>query len=350
MKLINKGILEYINEIDKKNYPIIYLDKITLEDYINFHEIEYEILQGVYWNDGYNKKMGQLMLHLFKERLKYKELAKTEPKYEAIQQTIKLMMNSSYGKTILGKSTTEIKYLKKNKYDSKTKKWTENNEAKNDYIYNHFNSIYSIRDINNTIFSVKKYCVDNSYNLCQVGSLILSYSKRIMYEVLNTANDNKLDIYYTDTDSIHIKKKDIPILQEKFKKTYNKELIGKNMCQFHTDFDKIIFDNKEKIEPVAIESIFLAKKSYIDKLKAINSKGEIKYDIHFRMKGINKKALMYHCDKYYHGDMMKLYEDLSKGKSIKIILNPTDYIFNFSFTNDGVSTKEKGSFIRTMKF
>lgn len=345
----DKGILQYVNEAHD---DILYVDKITLEDYVEFHDIEYEILQGVFWNEGYNKKMGELMETLFKLRLKYKKLAKKNPDCNAIQQVIKLMMNSAYGKTILGKSNTEVKYLKKNKYDKKEKRWTENSEAKTDYIYNYFNSIYEIRDVNKKIFCVKKYCVDDSYNLAQVGSLILSYSKRIMHEVLDTANNNKLNIYYTDTDSIHIEQKDIPVLEQKYNQTYNRELIGKMMCQFHTDFQDIEFDNGEKIEPVAIESIFLGKKSYIDKLEAKNSIGQVKHDYHYRMKGINLKALKHLCDndKRFNGDMMKLFKFLSNGHKLSVVLNPTDHIFNWEYENNGVITKNNGSFVRVIKF
>ena len=58
-----------------------------------------------------------------------------------------------------------------------------------------------------------------------------------MNEVMTLAEDNKLPMYITDTDSIHIDTKCVPILGDKFREKYNSELIGKQMGQFHTDFD-----------------------------------------------------------------------------------------------------------------
>lgn len=347
----DKGILQYVNEVDENN-NYVYVDKITLEDYINFHKIEYDILKGIYYNEGYNKKMGQIMEKLYNDRLKYKKLAKEKPECNAIQNTIKLMMNSAYGKTILGKSHQKVQYIKRNKYDKENKRWSENDENKKQYLYNYFNQISSVRDVNKFLFCVKSHCVDNSFNLGSVGCLVLSYSKRIMHEVMNTANENNINIYYNDTDSLHIEEEDIPILEQKYNEKYKRILKGKYMCQFHTDFDDIEFDNGEKIEPVAIESIFLGKKVYIDKLMAQNSLGQIKHNHHFRMKGVNDKALKHFCNNHteFKGDMMKLYKYLSSGKELKIPLNPTEYIFNFEYIDGGIKTKEKGSFIRTIKF
>jgi hypothetical protein len=39
-------------------------------------------------------------------------------------------------------------------------------------------------------------------------------SKRIMNEVMCLAEQNKLKLYYQDTDSIHIKEEDIEVLQK----------------------------------------------------------------------------------------------------------------------------------------
>ena len=47
-----------------------------------------------------------------------------------------------------------------------------------------------------------------------IGVLILSISKRIMNEVICTAEDNKIKIYYTDTDSQHLGADDIKRLSE----------------------------------------------------------------------------------------------------------------------------------------
>ena len=57
-------------------------------------------------------------------------------------------------------------------------------------------------------------------------------SKRIMNEVMCLAEDNEIKVYYQDTDSMHLKERDIDTLAAKFKETYGRELIGKEMGQF----------------------------------------------------------------------------------------------------------------------
>ena len=71
-------------------------------------------------------------------------------------------------------------------------------------------------------------------------------------------------VYYTDTDSVHIIKDQIPILSKVFKEKSNRELIGKDLGQFHSDFPTI---NGHEEMPQAIESYFLLEKMYIDKLQ-----------------------------------------------------------------------------------
>ena len=67
--------IQYINEVPKEGMLTI-IDKITLEDYIKFHDIEYDIIDGVYWNDGTNKTMGLLIDKLYNDRLKEKKFMK----------------------------------------------------------------------------------------------------------------------------------------------------------------------------------------------------------------------------------------------------------------------------------
>jgi hypothetical protein len=50
-----KESIQYINEIPESGL-IVTVDRFTLEDYIKFHNIEYNIIDGVYWNEGFNKK------------------------------------------------------------------------------------------------------------------------------------------------------------------------------------------------------------------------------------------------------------------------------------------------------
>jgi len=317
--------LKYINEIKE---PIItYTDKITLNDWIEFQGIEYEILEGVYYNNGFNKRMGDIILHLFNNRLKHKKA-----KNQAMQLILKLMMNSAYGKTITKKTMT--------------KKVIISNERKEQYISNYFNTIKEFKQLTDLQWEVKLDCVDTSYNMAHVGSMVLSYSKRIMNEVFNIANTNNCPLYYTDTDSIHCNYDDVKTIETEFRNTYNRELTGKQLGQFHIDFD---LDGAQS-EIYATKSIFLGKKCYIDCLESTDKKGKIIKGYHFRMKGVSNQAIEHCARTLFNGDIFKVYKHLSKGKEQEFVLNPEGGKPSFEFDEYGVSTRETGSFTRTLKF
>ena len=324
-----QGSTQYLNTPPPED---IIIDKFTLEDYIKFHDIEYQILDGVYWNNGGNKTMGKLIQKLFNERLKHK---KTNP---ALANTLKLMLNSSYGKTILKKSESENKIIKVKLGD----------ESKfHQYVYNHFFTIKKYRKINDYYYEVERTCCDDSFNRAHIGASILSYSKRIMNEVFDTANTHNYPIYYTDTDSIHMNFDDVQPLETKYRETYNRELNGKNLEQFHIDFEL----DGACSEIYATKSIFLGKKSYIDMLESTDSEGKTITGYHKRLKGITKEGLE-HTAKQYSG-YFELYEELAKGKEIEIVLNPYNVEKNktkvlFEFKDGTVSTKQK--FIRKVRF
>ena len=306
------GILNYINELENNEPVYLTVDKITLEDYIKFHKIKFEIIKGVYWNTSINKKMGEFTNNLFNVRATYKKNMKTlkedDEEYKAwdtYQELIKLMLNSIYGKTI-PKKTKEKEVIK-------TK-----GDKTNDYIYNNYNTIKNIEDINNRQKIIKCLDVDMSANYGHIGVLILSYSKRIMNELLNIANDNNINIYYQDTDSLHIKDQDIKKLSELYENEYNIKLLGEGIENFHSDFK--LEGIKKGTSPLSTTSIFLGKKSYIDVLSGKDEKNNIINGFHMRLKGITKSGLEKASKE--HGGNLELYKKLMRGDEIKFILNP----------------------------
>ena len=329
--------INYTNE--PPDEPVT-IDSITLQDYIKFHKIEYEILDGVYWNGGSNKKIGAVIQRLFEARLKYK---KTNV---ALANTIKLMLNSAYGKTMTKKTMTESRFIKneKKKKNKETGEWEVVKKTPfMDYVYNNFNTIKSYRRVNEATWELERICSDNSYNRGHIGCAILSMSKRIMNEVFDVANTNGLPIYYTDTDSIHCNLADVPTLELKYKEEYGRELNGKNLEQFHTDFN---LDGAVS-EIYATKSIFLGKKSYIDILESTNEDGNIITGVHIRMKGITVAGLNHTAKEYLDGHY-GLYKDLAVGTKKKIVLNPYNSEDNdkkamFEFKKGSVKTREEFS-------
>jgi len=319
------GSLKYINKV---NEPIItYVDMITLSDWIEFQEIEYEIIDGIYYNEGYNNRMGDIIYHLFTNRLKHKKAGN-----QAMQLILKLMMNSAYGKTITKKTTT--------------KKVIIHNDKKEQYISNYFNTIKEFKQLTNNQWEVKMDCVDSSYNMAQVGSFVLSYSKRIMNEVFNIANTYNCPLYYTDTDSIHCNYDDVKTIENEFRNTYNRELTGKQLGQFHIDFDL----DGAKSEIYATKSIFLGKKCYIDCLESTDKKGNTIKGYHYRMKGVNTQGIKHCADTYFKGNIFKVYKHLSKGNEQEFVLNPEGGRPSFEYVDAGVRTRDTGTFTRTVSF
>ena len=131
--------------------------------------------------------------------------------------------------------------------------------------------------------------LDESYSAPQLGCQILSYSKRLMNSVMCLADDHKLNIYYTDTDSIHIDEDAVQPLAKHYEEKYGKKLIGKELGNFHCDFD---FPGMTDVKSVGL--ITLGKKSYLDKLEGIDKDGNKHNSFHIRLKGISPAAIEEH--------------------------------------------------------
>lgn len=296
-----EGIRDFNNDMEGK---IMIVDKTTAEDLINFQDVSFEVLKGYYYDEGFNDKIVDTIKYLFSKR---KELKGKKNKSEIIY---KLIMNSGYGKLITKPHETKIKFFDRKKEFDTYK--SRNYNIINNYV-EYVQGKYRV-EINDT--------KGNQFNYCHLGAEILSMSKRIMNEVICTAEDNNLKIYYQDTDSIHINDEDISKLKDIYESKYNRELIGKNMGQFHSDFDiKIKKDGKEiKVNNIVSTGlIMLGKKSYIDKLEGLGEDGIIYNDYHIRLKGINNEAIQLKIKQNYKNPF-ELYEDLYNGKDINFDL------------------------------
>ena len=303
----NDGIRIFTNDMIGKT---IRVDKYTLEDLITFHNITFTIVRGYYFNDGFNTKIKDTIRFLFNERLIKKKQG------NPIQEVYKLIMNSGYGKSIM------------KPIDSETKIFDDVKRFKT-FLSRNYNWVKEF-----TYFGdkVKVKCIkpiNQHYNIAHVGSMILSMSKRIMNEVMCSAEDSNIDLYYQDTDSIHIKDSDISILSSIYRNKYNKDLIGKGLGQFHSDFQM----NGCK-DIIANNSIFLGKKCYIDRLEGINSKGEKEIDYHIRMKGIPNSVVLYTSKRLGYDNPFDMYKDLYKGKKIEFDLTNDGSKCNFKMNKD----------------
>jgi len=320
----DNGIKNFTNDVEGVR---IFVDKISLEDMIKFQNIQFKVIKGYYFDEGFNTKIKDIIRYIFDKR---KQLKKEGNSSELIY---KLIMNSGYGKTIQKPHIKEIKL-----FDDKEKFEV--------FVSRNYNKIVSwISYDNDTKFKAEVSSPMNThFNRVHIGVPILSMSKRIMNEVICIAEDNNLEIYYQDTDSIHIEDKDIKILSSLFKTKYNKELIGNDLGQFHSDFSL----KGATRDITATDSIFLGKKSYIDCLEGYDDDGNKFNGYHIRMKGISNDSIMHYC-KNNEITPFELYKKLYDGEVINFDLTCGGTKVNFKFNKD-YTIEDLQSFNRSVSF
>ena len=301
------------------NKPVkMVVDMIELEDKIKFQQIEFNVIRGYFWKGNRDHRIRETIKKLFKLRAEYKKQG------NSIQQVIKLIMNSGYGKSIQKPIDNELKYIDETKIEH--------------YIYEHWHNIQECQKIPNSkqyLIKLNK-TVDKQFNNCVFGVSVLSMSKRIMNEVMCLAEDLGINIYYQDTDSMHIEHDKIELLANEYKKKYSRELIGEDTIGcFHNDFDEL----KDAFTTLHIS---LGKKMYYDELA--NDKGE--HAEHFRMKGIPNNVIINHAKQYFNNSVKSLYEYLYEGNEITFNLNATAVRFVMEKTGE---IKHKNKFLRKVK-
>jgi len=321
------GIRMFSNDI--KGH--IFVDKIQLEDLIEFHGLtpnDFKIIRGYYFDEGFNNNINSAINYLFETRLqKKREKNPSETIY-------KLIMNSAYGKTIMKEILSDSQIFNdKHDYDV--------------YVSRNYDFIESSQQIDGcdkykvkSIKTVNEHC-----NIAQVGASVLSWSKRIMNEVMCLAEDIGVDIFYQDTDSMHMYEEDIEKLSNAFVGKYSRELIGEALGQFHTDFS--MSGKYSNIH--SRRMIMLGKKSYIDELVGVDDEGNEHIEYHIRMKGIPNSCVEYTTTQLEMSTPYELYRKLLRGEDVTFDLTQGQTKSMFKFNND-YTVKTLTAFDRIVKF
>ena len=306
------------------------VDNITLEDWIKYNGLECEVLRGYKWTGEKSFLIRDIIQNLHLLRCEYK---KTK---NPLQLVIKLIMNSAYGKMIQKPITTTTEFKRKHTkiFDKKLNDYVDDYPL-DKYLIKNSSKIISYIQVNKNLYAIKVgQQIDTFYTNTLLGVQILSMSKRIMNEVMCTAEDIGIKIYYQDTDSMHIQKNKIDVLANEYKKRYGRELIGKNLGQFHNDFDEV--ENG-----YAYKSIFVGKKMYVDMLK--NEKNES--GIHYRMKGVNLDCVKLYSEENNY-EIYDIYNKLYNGEEITFDLLKAKPCFKM---NDNQTVTNLLNFDRTIK-
>ena len=314
------------------------VDNITLEDWIKYNGLECEVLRGYKWTGEKSFLIRDVIQNLHLLRCEYK---KTK---NPLQLVIKLIMNSAYGKMIQKPITTTTEFKRKHTKIFRPKRSCSSNKKLNDYVDDYPLDKYLIKNsakiisyiqVNENLYAIKVgQQIDTFYTNTLLGVQILSMSKRIMNEVMCTAEDIGIKIYYQDTDSMHIQKNKIDDLAKEYKKRFGRELIGKNLGQFHNDFDEV--ENG-----YAYKSIFVGKKMYVDMLK--NEKN--KQGIHYRMKGVNLDCVKLYSEEN-NCEIFDIYNKLYNNEEITFDLLKAKPCFKM---NDNQTVTNLLNFDRTIK-
>ena len=265
------------------------VDMITLQDLIRFQDISFKMGDGYYMKGNRDHTIRNVIQDLFNLRATYKK------NNNPTQEIIKLVMNSAYGKTIQKPIKTFKQFVDKEHFN-----WFAKDR------YHQIVEFTEFVETGRYLFEMKKR-KSNQYNNVVFGTTVLSMSKRIMNEVMCLAEDMGIEIYYQDTDSMHIEYDRVNDLDKEFRKLYGRPLIGENtMGCFHNDLDEI--DNA-----YITYHISLGKKMYCDVLS--NDAGE--QALHYRLKGIPQDIIKRTADKLFNGDLVKLYEHIYAGNEVE---------------------------------
>ena len=244
----------WVNDLENEE---IYIDRISLEELMEHHNIEFEVKTGVMFDEGYNDKIGKVIKKLYELRNKYKK------EKNPVQLLYKLMLNTAYGKTIQRPIDSRIL-------------WSKNTLTNEKNLIRRFGE--SIQYISTSkysdIFKVKlRIGILNHWIMPQCGSLVLSQSKRIMNNFLVEFGEHS---YYTDTDSIFITETGYNLLKKKYPDVLGNDL-GQLKEENHLNGDRVRI----------VKAMFLAPKTYW--VREENEKGEI-YD-KIVMKGIPQSSI-----------------------------------------------------------
>ena len=317
---------------------VLILNKVQIESACKHEGVEFEFISGLIWLDGYNIRIRHVIKGLFEWRKKLKK------EKNPLQATIKLILNSPYGKLIERPHDERVSWFRETN-DRALQKALRTGPA---FIYLEevpgtkrvkyqddikecpiITSMWKLRSKVSTTYGHKNYA--------HAGSLVLAQSKEIMYQVTTPLDNN---ILYTDTDSIILPKLALNKFIRENKEKGLPSIIGSNLGNFHSDFAWNLSEGEEAGgEIIADQGIFLSKKAYVCRLRNLKYP-ESPHQYHIRLKGIPTSCLITTA-KNAGVDMMTLYRTIrDKGITVDLTLgNPV-------FRQGSVSIKTIGDFTR----
>ncbi|KAL7684684.1 putative DNA-directed DNA polymerase, family B [Plasmopara halstedii] len=201
LSFYENGARNFTNDIIGKTMIV---GKQALEDIIEFQDVKISIMEGVYWNEGFNNQIVLTIKSLFEERLKLKKEG------NPLQNGIKLLMNSAYGK-LIQKPIVKQKVL------------VSDEKSILEYTIKNINKMISRTPITDDLALFEEHkALSEHFSPAHLGVQVLDSSKHIMNTVMCLAEDIDAKIWYQDTDSMHIDYDAVSRLADAFRKNITK--------------------------------------------------------------------------------------------------------------------------------
>ncbi len=338
------GSMDYINDLPNGEPVTVTVDRVTLEDYIEFHRIEFTILQGMFWTGPGNSTFGTIQRRLHVERNACKKAGD-----KARANIYKLIQNSAYGKLLQKTSPTGKKMIQCFRTAKGADEPTECNWRLT--LYNKLHLIKTFRFVGEHQIETTEFKLDDSHTLAHIGSKVLAASKRLMNRLFALMSDMKIPIQYTDTDSFCTDFNAVHRLGAAYAVRYGKDLIGDNMMQFHSDFT-FNLDGKAVDPDLVYSTDFfpMGRKLYCHQLEAVLPDGRTVNTLQFKSKGCTREGLLYKAREYGAGDdgVIGLYTALSSGESVECPLNPPGKA-RFEYNKENQVTTHGKIFYRSIR-
>lgn len=244
-----------------------------IRHYGSIRGTHYRVLRGLVF-EGWNPRINEVITAMFERRRELKR------QRNPLQQVYKLMLNSSYGKLIVKPSATTLRIFRR---DAEPKIAS--------FIANNYSRISRRIDTGKQSMFVVHSSLSTHRSSPQAGAFVLAQAKWLMRSVFLHAREKDVRIHYTDTDSMILAQKDLPVLMERFGG-------DGDLGTFHTDLESGPLSKIKGGPLYSSASVFHSKKVYHLLLTKRDEEGRLHYDetTHARCKGIPTGALEYEAE------------------------------------------------------
>ena len=173
------------------NDGINFIDSILLEEIHKYIDCDIEIINGYYWNEGFNNRINEFSQLLYNLR-----------SIEGLNKFGKNLLSSLYGKSLQSNVIYKNVIVQKSEIGK--------------YIAENGNFIYEIINKKNH-YEVKIIkCINISYSIPTFGIMVLSESRKRLNNIINYCNENSINIYSIKTDSFVIDDENVDKFTEVF--------------------------------------------------------------------------------------------------------------------------------------